>query len=251
MVRIKSDLMVSDLILPGSYNSASYMVRPGKRVKCLSLNSSSIYQRDSIYCQLKKGIRILHIRVMVDKQTNRLRTFSNSQNIDFDAVLKQLKAFLVVSKDVVFIRLIASESAVAVTIKNLLCSALPDAMKEISSATVLNSTRLEDLFKADTRLVLISCPVRTTTVDQITPPRSGWSEIERFDTVLYRKPKSWLPLNRVDAKVKFNKTFDEFVSSRGNDYFMRINAILFDFATCYDIVSRLIFMNYLKCGLIK
>ena len=113
MVRVKNDLTVSEVILPGSNNSASYMVRPGKRVKCLSLDSSALYQEDSIYEQLKKGVRMLYIRVLLDQRTKRLRTHSKSQNVDFDAVLKQLKAFLLISKAVVFVQLIAHDQSAA------------------------------------------------------------------------------------------------------------------------------------------
>ena len=254
MVKVKNDLTVSGLILPGSNNSASYMVRPGKRVKCFSLDSSALYQEDSIYDQLKKGVRMLYIRVLLDPRTKRLRTHSRSQNVDFDAVLKQLKAFLLISKDVVFVQLIAHDQSAAHAIKLAMRNSLPDVITEISNATALNETKIENLLKNQKRVVIISCPVRINSTKDLMNFKTdapAFAAAKQFDILLYqRKPKA-VSFDRKSFKSEFNKTFSDFVFAHEHDTLKQINAVLFDFATSSDMIKRLILMSYLRCGIIQ
>lgn len=250
MTKIKGDLKVSDLILPGSHNSASYLVRPGKRVQPMSFDSSAIYQRDTVYEQLKQGIRMLHIRVLLDKRTKRLRTHSKSQNVDFDTVVKQIKAFSVLSKDVVFIRLIAQDASAATAIKTSIGSAFGSGSVEYTDANLLMKTEIKGLMSANTRLVFIGCDVRVTRLETI---KSGENRagMGHFDVLLYQRKPLFSFRGRESYKLETNDTFDKFVSAHGEFCLKHTNAVLFDFATCNDNVTRLILTCYLRCGIVR
>ena len=251
MVKIKEDITISDLILPGSHNSASYAVRPGKRVRSMTFDSSAEYQRDTIYEQLKKGIRMLHTRVLLDKRTKRLRTYSKSQNVDFDTVLKQIKAFSVLSKDVIFIRLIARDSSAARGIKDSITSTFGSASVEYTDANLLLKTKIKDLLSAKTRIIFIGCDVRITHLESVKSSETKTASSGNFDVLLYQRKPIISFKSRENVKLKTNETFDKFVFLHGEYCLKQINTVLFDFATCNDNITRLILMCYLRCGIIR
>ena len=251
ITKIKEDVLVSDLILPGSHNSASYAVRPGKRVKWMTFDSSAVYQGDTIYEQLKKGIRMLHVRVLLDKRTKRLRTYSKSQNVDFDTVLKQIKAFSVLSKDVVFIRLIARDSSAAKGIKDSITSTFGSASVEHSDANLLLKTKIMDLLTANTRIVFMGCDVRVTHLEMVKSNKNRAVGGRNFDALLYQRKPIISFRGRENVKLKTNETFDKFVFRHGEYCLKQTNTVLFDYATCNDNITRLILMCYLRCGIIR
>ena len=249
IAKIKENVTVSQLILPGSHNSASYQVRPGRRVKSMTLDSSAVYQSDTIYDQLKKGVRFLHIRVLLDKRTQRLRTYSKSQNVDFDTVLKQIKAFSLISKDIVFIRLIAHDPAAATSLKNVIGMAFGNASVEYTDANLLLKAMPKDLMTAGKRVVLLGCDVRVTHLEKIRSDGPQATNGRSFDALLYQKRPLISFKGREEFKVRTNETFHKFAA--GYDGLKQINTVLFDFVTSNDNIAQMILMSYLRCGIIR
>ena len=139
-------------------------------------------------------------------------------------------------------------------IKSAVRESLPDVVTEISNATALNETRIEDLLRDQKRLVIISCPVRISSTKDLMNFETdvpAFAAAKQFDILLYqRKPKA-VSFHRKSFKSEFNKTFSDFVFAHEHDTLKQINTVLFDFATSSDMIKRLILMSYLRCGIIQ